>query len=60
MKGGGDQELCLAVSPERSYLFHPAVHSLLQPSGLDRERSACAFAFFPLRYEILSTELTTE
>lgn len=53
MKGCGDQELCLAASPERSYLFRPAVHSLLQPGGLDRERSA--FASPPL-----STELTTE
>lgn len=42
MKGCGDQELCLAASPERSYLFRPAVHSLLQPGGLDRERSAFA------------------
>lgn len=47
MKGGGDQELCLAASPERSYLFHSGVHSLLQPSGLDRERSAFPFAFPP-------------
>lgn len=46
MKAGGDQELCLAASPEGSYLFRPAVRSLLQPSGLDRERSA--FAFSPL------------
>lgn len=47
MKGGGDQELCLAGSPGRSYLFHPTVHSLLQPNGLDRERSVFAFGFFP-------------
>lgn len=47
MKAGGDQELCLAASPEGSYLFRPAVPSLLQPSGLDSERSAFAFASPP-------------
>lgn len=47
MKAGGDQELCLAASPGGSYLFRPAVHSLLQPSGLDSERSAFAFASPP-------------
>lgn len=44
MKAGGDQELCLAASPEGSYLFRPAVRSPLQPGGLDRERSAFAFS----------------
>ena len=44
MKAGSDQELWLAASRKRSYLFRPAVHSLLRPSGSDREKSASASA----------------
>lgn len=31
------------ASPERTYLFHPAVQSLVQPSELDGETNAFSF-----------------
>lgn len=46
MEGGCDQEFCLAASPKRTYLFHPAVHSLLQPSGSNRKEES----FFTFSY----------